>query len=241
MNIIICEDYEEMSAKAAEIVADGIRNNPELRLGLATGSTPVGMYDNLAALCNDGKCDFSKVVTFNLDEYYPITPDNPQSYRYFMDKNLFDRVNIDKKATHVPDGTAKDTVAHCKAYDEAIKAAGGVDIQVIGIGPNGHIGFNEPDDYLVPGTHLTDLTESTLQANSRFFSADEVMPTKALTMGIGSILSARQILCLASGKGKHPALKKLTEGNITTKTPVTFLHLHDNVTIICDKEAYYGE
>ena len=241
MKIIICENYEEMSAKAAEIVAEGIRNNPELRLGLATGSTPVGMYDNLAALCNEGKCDFAKVVTFNLDEYYPITPENPQSYRYFMDKNLFDRVNIDKKSTHVPDGTAKDTAAHCKAYDEAIKAAGGVDIQVIGIGPNGHIGFNEPDDYLVPGTHLTDLTESTLQANSRFFSADEVMPTKALTMGIGSILSARHILCLASGKAKNPALKKLTEGVITTQTPVTFLHLHDNVTIICDKEAYYGE
>jgi len=241
LKIIICENYEEMSAKAAEIVAEGIRNNPELRLGLATGSTPVGMYDNLAALCNDGKCDFSKVVTFNLDEYYPITPENPQSYRYFMNKNLFDRVNIDKNATHVPDGTAKDTAAHCKAYDEAIKAAGGVDIQVIGIGPNGHIGFNEPDDYLVPGTHLTDLTESTLQANSRFFSADEVMPTKALTMGIGSILSARQILCLASGKAKNPALKKLTEGVITTQTPVTFLHLHDNVTIICDKGAYYGE
>ena len=114
MKIIICENYDEMSVKAAEIVAEGIRNNPELRLGLATGSTPVGMYDNLASLCSDGKCDFSKVVTFNLDEYYPITPENPQSYRYFMNKNLFDRVNIDKKATHVPDGTAKDTVAHCK-------------------------------------------------------------------------------------------------------------------------------
>lgn len=241
MKIIICENYEEMSLKAAEIVADGIRNNPELRLGLATGSTPVGMYDNLVALYNDGECDFSKVVTFNLDEYYPITPENPQSYRYFMNKNLFDRVNIEKDATHVPDGTAKDTAAHCKAYDESIKAAGGVDIQVIGIGPNGHIGFNEPDDYLIPGTHLTDLTESTLQANSRFFSEDEVMPTKALTMGIGSILSARQILCLASGKGKNPALKKLTEGVVTTQIPVTFLHLHDNVTVICDKEAYYGE
>lgn len=241
MKIIICENYEEMSLKAAEIVADGIRNNPELRLGLATGSTPVGMYDNLVDLYNDGECDFSKVVTFNLDEYYPITPENPQSYRYFMNKNLFDRVNIEKDATHVPDGTAKDTAAHCKAYDESIKAAGGVDIQVIGIGPNGHIGFNEPDDYLIPGTHLTDLTESTLQANSRFFSEDEVMPTKALTMGIGSILSARQILCLASGKGKNPALKKLTEGVVTTQIPVTFLHLHDNVTVICDKEAYYGE
>ena len=241
MKIFCSKTKEEAGLKAAISFAEVLKNKPDATLGLATGSTPVGMYDNLAALCNEGKCDFAKVVTFNLDEYYPITPENPQSYRYFMDKNLFDRVNIDKKSTHVPDGTAKDTAAHCKAYDEAIKAAGGVDIQVIGIGPNGHIGFNEPDDYLVPGTHLTDLTESTLQANSRFFSADEVMPTKALTMGIGSILSARHILCLASGKAKNPALKKLTEGVITTQTPVTFLHLHDNVTIICDKEAYYGE
>ncbi len=238
MKIIVTKNYEEMSREAAKYVAEVVSNKPDCVLGLATGSTPEGMYDELAKMYEAGKLDFSKTRSVNLDEYYPITPDNDQSYRYFMNKNLFDRVNIDKANTYVPDGTAKDVEAHCKAYDANIAALGGVDIQVLGIGKNGHIGFNEPDAELIGGTHLTGLTKSTIEANARFFASEEDVPKHALTMGMESVFKARRILLLASGEGKAEAVKAMLGGKISTSCPASLLALHNDVIVICDEAAY---
>ncbi len=239
MKIIVCENYRELSKTAAEMVAECI-SSKKICLGLATGSTPEGMYDCLVGLYEAGKCDFSGVTTFNLDEYYPISPDDPQSYRYYMDKRLFERVNIDKSATHIPNGLAPDPELECTEYEKMIAACGGIDLQVLGVGANGHIGFNEPGDTLIPQTHLTELTPSTIKANARFFDSEDQVPKHAITMGIKTILSARRIVVLVSGSAKHEAIKKLLEGKITTRWPVTFLNLHNDVTLICDKEVYYG-
>lgn len=236
MEFVICKNYEEMSDRAAEIFAAQIKEKPTSVLGLATGSTPVGMYKNLAGM----NLDFSRITTVNLDEYYPISPENENSYRYFMNENLFDKVNIDKNNTYVPCGTAPDPDAECKAYDALIYKLGGIDLQVLGIGPNGHIGFNEPGGELFSNTHVTDLTESTIKANSRFFDSIDEVPKKALTMGMSSILSARKIVLLISGKGKHTALAALLNDKITPMVPATFLKLHKDVTVICDREAYEG-
>ena len=236
MKLIVCKNYDEMSAKAAEIFAEQIKTKPNSVLGLATGSTPVGLYNKLVEM----DLDFSKIVSYNLDEYYPISPDNDQSYRYFMNENLFNRVNIDKANTHVPNGMAPDPEAECKAYDEAIKAAGGIDLQLLGIGQNGHIGFNEPDEELVAGTHLTGLTESTIKANARFFEKESDVPTKALTSGIATIMHARRVVILISGKNKHEALSKILSGKITTACPATLLLGHPDFIVICDEEAYNG-
>ncbi|MGI6166810.1 MAG: glucosamine-6-phosphate deaminase [Eubacteriales bacterium] len=238
MKIVVC-DNQELSKTAAKIVAEVI-SGKKVCLGLATGSTPEAMYDCLVELFKAGKCDFSGVTTFNLDEYYPISPDNPQSYRYYMDKRLFEHVNIDKSATHIPSGMASDPELECAEYEKMIAACGGIDLQVLGVGANGHIGFNEPGDALIPQTHLTELTPSTIKANARFFKSEAQVPKLAITMGMRSILSARRIVALASGSVKHEAIKKLLEGKITTRWPVTFLNLHNDVTLICDKEAYYG-
>ncbi len=238
MKVVVVKNYEEMSVEAAKHVAEVITNKPDCVLGLATGSTPEGMYDELAKMNKEGKLDFSKVNSVNLDEYYPITPDNDQSYRYFMNKNLFDRVNIDKANTYVPDGTAKDVEAHCKAYDANIDALGGIDIQVLGIGKNGHIGFNEPDAELVCGTHLTGLTKSTIEANARFFASEDDVPKHALTMGMESVFKARKIILLASGEGKAEAIKTTLSGKLSTSCPASLLALHDNVVVICDEAAY---
>lgn len=240
MRIIVCENYEEMSKVSAELYAKQMTEKPDSILGLATGSTPVGLYKELIRMNRAGEIDFSKITSFNLDEYYPISPDNNQSYRYFMNENLFDHVNIDKSRTHVPSGMAEDAEAECKAYDAALKAAGGVDIQLLGIGVNGHIAFNEPDEELICGTHVTALTESTIEANSRFFASRDQVPTRALTMGMASILSAKKIVILANGKGKHPAVKKLLDDTITTQNPATLLKVHPDVTLICDRAAYEG-
>jgi glucosamine-6-phosphate deaminase len=237
MRVIVCETYEEMSTRAADEITAVMKARPDCVLGLATGSTPVGMYDELVRRCDAGELDFSSVRTVNLDEYYPISPDNAQSYRYFMNTNLFDRVNIDKKNTAVPDGSAADPEAECLAYEQKIAALGQVDIQVLGIGQNGHIGFNEPDSTLHPLTHLTGLTESTLKANARFFSEGEVMPTAALTMVMGTILRAKKILILANGASKADAVATLLSGMLTTACPASFLNLHDDVTLICDGAA----
>ena len=236
MKFIVCENYDEMSARAADIFIKEITENPRCVLGLATGSTPIGMYEKLAA----ANLDFSRVTTVNLDEYYPILPENENSYRYFMNKNLFDKVNIDKNNTHVPSGTAKDAEEECLNYDKIIEKLGGIDLQMLGIGQNGHIGFNEPSDALVSGTHLTDLTESTIEANSRFFENESDVPRHALTMGMASIFSARKIVLLASGKNKHAAISALLNNDITTRIPATLLKMHPDVTVICDKEAYNG-
>ncbi len=237
MKIIVCENYDEMSLKGAEIVKEQVNSKPDCILGLATGSTPVGLYTCLAEMNKKGDVDFSKVTSFNLDEYYPISPENDQSYRYFMNENLFSKINIDIAKTHVPNGMAEDPEKACKEYDESILAAGGIDLQILGIGQNGHIAFNEPADELYEGTHLTGLTESTIKANARFFEKEEDVPTKAVTMGIASIMRARKIIILANGPAKREIVEKLINGGITTNIPASILKVHPDVTLICDKEA----
>ncbi len=240
MRIIVCENYEEMSDEAAKIVASQVILKPDSVLGFATGTTPLGLYSRLIDKNKKGEIDFSKVRSFNLDEYYPISPDNNQSYRYFMNENLFKHINIDINNTKVPDGRAADPDEEGRKYDEAIEAAGGIDLQILGIGRNGHIGFNEPDSALIAGTHRTGLTQSTIEANSRLFNSIDEVPTEALTMGMASILNTRMIILLANGKNKHEALKDLLDDKITTSNPSTFLKLHKNVVILCDKECYNG-
>lgn len=237
MRLLKCENYTELSLKAAQIVAGQITLNPQSVLGLATGSTPVGMYNELVKMYNEKRVDFSDIRTFNLDEYYPISADNPQSYHYFMEENLFSKINIKKENTHILDGKCSDTFAECDNFEKLIAQNGGIDLQILGIGQNGHIGFNEPAENLNLLTHLTTLTESTVRANSRFFDDISDVPTKALTMGIGTILKARKIIILANGGGKKEAVKALLTDSITTDVPASMLKVHSDVTLICDKEA----
>lgn len=240
MKFIVCDSYEEMSREGAAIIADLMKRKPECLLGLATGSTPVGLYRELIRRYEAGEIDFSAVRTYNLDEYYPISPENDQSYRYFMNRNLFDHVNIKKENTHVPDGSAADPDAACAAYEAEYQATGGADIQVLGIGQNGHIAFNEPEEKLYAVTHVTDLSRNTIEANARFFVSVEDVPTRAMTMGMGTIMAARKIILLANGKNKHAAIEAMKEGRITTAVPATLLSLHRDVVVICDREAYNG-
>lgn len=240
MKVIVCKNYKEMSEQGAKIVADVMAKKPNAILGLATGSTPVGMYQELIALNKAGKIDFKNITTVNLDEYYPIEPTNDQSYRYFMNDNLFNHVNIDKNKTFVPQGNAKDGEEEAIRYETFVRSLGGADIQVLGIGRNGHIAFNEPDTELVPVTHVTNLTEDTIDANARFFASADEVPKQALTMGMGTILSAKKIIILANGKGKHDAVMKMLKGTVTTSCPASFLNLHDDVTVLCDEDAYKG-
>ncbi len=237
MRVRICENYAEMSRKAALIIAGQVAVKPDSVLGLATGSTPEGAYSELIKMYRAGDADFSRVTTFNLDEYYPISPQNPQSYRYFMEEKLFRHINVPAERIHIPNGEADDPEEECEAYDIAIKAAGGVDLQVLGIGQNGHIGFNEPGKTLYPRTHLTELTESTVRANSRFFSSADEVPRQALTMGMETIFSARKILLLASGAAKRDAVAAVLSGGITTAVPATLLNLHPDAVLLCDKTA----
>ena len=239
MRIIVVENYDELSKRAAELFIDVLDAKKDAVVGLATGSTPIGLYNCLAEAYAAGRIDFSEVTSVNLDEYYPIAPDNDQSYRYFMNKNLFDKINIKKENTFVPDGMAKDADAACKAYEEKIDALGGTDIQILGIGRNGHIGFNEPDvNGLFANTHLTALTENTIEANARFFASADEVPKHALTMGIGSVFKARKIIIMANGVDKADAIRKMVEGPISTMCPASLLCLHPDVTLICDKSAY---
>ena len=240
MKIIVCENYAEMSARAAELIADLVKAKPDCVLGLATGSTPVGMYKELIAKNTAGEISFKDVTTYNLDEYYPIEPTHEQSYRYFMNVNLFDHIDIDKAKTFVPNGLTENPEEEGAAYDAAIEAAGGVDLQVLGIGQNGHIAFNEPDDALIAGTHITSLTDDTIEANSRFFASKEDVPTRAFTMGIGSIMKAKKIILLANGANKHAAIAQMLDDKITTQCPATILKAHPDVYLFCDKAAYEG-
>lgn len=237
MKIIQCKDYDEISTAAANEVARVIREKRRPVLGLATGSTPVGMYEKLVRMYGKGELDFSGVTSVNLDEYYPISPDNVQSYRYYMNNKLFDRVNIDKNNTYIPNGNAADPYDECAKYDSVLDSLGKIDLQVLGIGRNGHIGFNEPDESLYLGTHVTRLSDSTVKANSRFFSEGEKIPDRALTMGIGSIFKADKIILLASGDSKKDAVKQVLSGKLTTSCPATLLNLHPDVTLICDSDA----
>ena len=237
MKLIICKNYDEMSAAAAHIVADVMKADPACVLGLATGSTPVGMYKKLIEKNQAGEIDFSAVTTVNLDEYYPISPENDQSYRYFMNENLFNHVNIDKTRTFVPDGQASDPAAACEAYEEIVAKVGPAAVQVLGIGQNGHIGFNEPAEALEVKTHVTGLTESTIKANARFFASEADVPTQALTMGIGTILGAKKIIILANGEAKRDAVRTMLAGKLTCACPASMLNLHADVTLICDEAA----
>ena len=238
MKVIVCDNYDEMSKKAAELLKEQLDTKPDSVLGFATGSTPVGTYKCLIDMYQKKEIDFSKVTSFNLDEYYPIKQDNPQSYHYFMNENLFNYINLDKSKIHIPNGDTEMPQEECIAYDRAVSEAGGVDLQILGIGRNGHIGFNEPDETLVVHTHVTSLTKNTIEANSRFFKEDEVIPTEAITMGMSTILSARKILLLANGRAKHDAVRELLSDGITTSNPSTMLKLHPDVTLICDRAAY---
>ena len=226
-----------MSRKAGDIIAAQVITKPDCVLGLATGSTPIGAYKRLVEGYEAGDLDFSQVKTYNLDEYRGLPGDHDQSYRYFMNTNLFDHVNIDKANTHVPDGLAEDYEAACAAYDEAVAAAGNQDLQLLGIGNNGHIGFNEPGDAFVRGTHCVDLTESTIQANSRLFDSIDDVPRQAFTMGIGTIMAARTILVMANGEVKAQAVHDMIYGPITPACQASILQLHPNVVLVADEAA----
>ena len=240
MKFIVCKDYDEMSKKAAEIMIDVVKNNPKATLGLATGSSPIGMYNYMAKAYENKEVSFKECKSFNLDEYYKISKDNDQSYYYFMNENLFSKIDIDLKNTDIPNGEAEDYEEECKRYDAKIEANGGIDVQVLGIGNNGHIGFNEPEEWLYSGTHKTGLTQSTIEANKRFFESIDDVPTSALTMGMATILKARKIVMVISGKAKAEVTKILKEGRMSTSCPASILHCHNDVTIVCDEDAYNG-
>ena len=237
--MIICraKDYEELSRKAANIIAAQVTMKADCVLGLATGGSPVGTYQELIRRYEMGDLDFSKVTSINLDEYRGLPADNDQSYRYFMNTNLFDHVNIDKANTYVPNGLEPDAAKACADYDAIIEKAGGIDLQLLGLGHNGHIGFNEPAEVFTLGTNCVDLQASTIEANKRFFASEADVPRQAYTMGIGSIMKAKKILVVVSGKGKAEILRKIVCGPITPQVPASVLQLHPDVTIVADEEA----
>lgn len=232
MKYIVTKTYEELSRKAADIIAAQIIQKPNCVLGLATGSSPVGAYKKLAEYNKNGTIDFSDVTSVNLDEYVGLDVSNDQSYRYFMNDNLFNHVNIDKARTHVPNGLAKDLKAEGEAYDAMIKELGGIDLQLLGIGVDGHIGFNEPDSVFVKATHEVVLDESTIKANARFFEKESDVPKTAITMGMMSIMQAKKILLVANGAAKKDILEKAFFGPIDPMVPASILQLHPDVTVI---------
>ena len=238
MKIYCGKDYKEMSRIAANIISAQIILKPDCVLGLATGSTPVGTYENLVEWYKQGDLDFSQVTSVNLDEYRGLSGDNDQSYRYFMNKNLFDHVNIDKSRTFVPNGLEPDSGKACSEYDEIIESVGGVDLQLLGIGHNGHIGFNEPADEFCRNTQCVDLTASTIEANKRFFEKEEDVPRQAYTMGIGTIMKAKKILLVASGADKAEIIAKSLTGPVTPQVPASILQFHNDVTVVCDEAAF---
>ena len=237
MKIYRTKDYDEMSKKAAHIIAAQIVLKPDCVLGLATGSTPVGTYKNLVEWYKNGDLDFSTLSSCNLDEYRGLSPENDQSYRYFMNTNLFDHVNIRKDHTFVPDGLQENSDQACQMYEQIIRDLGGIDLQLLGLGHNGHIGFNEPAEDFPKITHCVDLTESTIQANKRFFEKESDVPRQAYTMGIGTIMSAKKILVVVSGEDKAEILNKIINGPITPQVPASILQLHPDVTIVADNAA----
>ena len=235
MKKIVLDTYEDICSAAADIYARQLKEKPDSVLGLATGSTPIGLYAELVRRHKAGEIDFSKARSFNLDEYYPIKKSHPQSYDYFMRSELFDKINL--AGSLLPNGEADDPSAECLKYDAEIEAAGGIDLMLLGIGLNGHIGFNEPSGSYSMGTYLVALTESSLAANSRFFGPDEHQPTQALTMGIGSIFRSKSILLMITGASKAEIAKKVLEGKLHTDVPACFLLLHPDVTVMLDKAA----
>jgi glucosamine-6-phosphate deaminase len=236
IKIIKAKNYDDMSIEAAEIIAAQIAANPASVLGLATGSTPIGLYERLAVLYNEGKLDFSGVITFNLDEYCGLGKEHPQSYGYYMRENLFDKVNIDPKNAHIPNGIAADTEAECRRFDKLIESFGGVDLQLLGIGHDGHIGFNEPDDVFGKGSRCVKLAQSTIAVNSRFFANPDDMPRRALTVGIDTIMNAKKILLVVNGQTKRDILEECLFGDITPQVPASILQLHPDVVVVTDCE-----
>ena len=232
MRFIKVDTYEELSRKAANLISAQVLSKPDCVLGLATGSSPVGAYKVLIERCAKGDLDFSEVTSVNLDEYVGLDGTNDQSYRYFMNKNLFDHINIDKRKTFVPNGLAEDYNAECEEYDARVKALGGIDLQLLGIGFDGHIGFNEPDSCFTKATHVVDLHESTIQANARFFENEADVPRQAVTMGMMCIMQARKVVLIANGAGKKDIVEKAFFGPITPEVPASILQLHPDLTVI---------
>ena len=237
MDIILCPNAEEASLRAAALITNAVRARPATVLGLATGSTPLRLYQALIQACRDG-LDFSRVRTFNLDEYYGVSPDHPQSYRRFMNEHLFNHLNLKPANTHVPDGLARDVAAHCAAYEAEMRAAGGVDIQVLGIGRDGHIGFNEPGGSLSSTTHTQVLTEQTRKDNARFFDGDiDLVPRYCITQGLATISRAKAVVLVAQGEQKADAIAALAEGGVSALWPASVLQFHNDATILVDESA----
>ena len=237
MQICKVKNYQELSRKAANLIAAHITLKPDSVLGLATGSSPIGTYDRLVEMYQDGDLDFSQITTVNLDEYKGLPGSHEQSYRYFMNTHLFHRVNISYDNTYVPDGTETDSEKCCQAYNELTHRVGPADIQLLGLGHDGHIGFNEPSDHFEDETHCVDLTETTIQANKRFFASEEDVPRQAYTMGIGTIMRCRKLIVLVSGKDKAAILKQVIQGPVTPEVPGSILQFHPDCTIIADEAA----
>lgn len=237
IKIISAKTKEEVGALAANVIKEQLINNPASRFGFATGSSPVGMYTELIKMCKAGEISFKDVKCVNLDEYVGLPADHDQSYAYFMRKNLFDGIDIDLESTNLPNGLASDLKAECERYDAVVDSMGGIDIQVLGIGNNGHIGFNEPADTFSYGTTAVDLTASTIDANSRFFASRDLVPTKAISMGVGQIMAAKKILLIALGEGKAEILEKALFGDVTPRVPASILRFANDVTVVADEAA----
>lgn len=240
MRVYCAKDYDHASRIAANIISAQVIIKPDCVLGLATGSTPIGTYEELIRRYEQGDLDFSKVHSINLDEYKGLSPENDQSYRYFMNTHLFDKINIDKKNTYVPDGLEPDKEKACRDYEEIIRVHGGVDLQVLGLGHNGHIGFNEPGSVFEKETHCVTLSDTTREANARFFSSMDEVPTEAYTMGIGSIMQAKKIIVIVTGEGKREIVKKAFQGPITPEVQASVLQLHKDVILVGDEAALAG-
>lgn len=237
MRIVRAKDYDDMSRKAANILSAQVIMKPNCVLGLATGSTPIGTYAQLVEWYNKGDLDFSNVTTVNLDEYKGLNRENDQSYYYFMNRHLFGKVNVNHERTFLPDGTEKDSEKACADYNQIIEDVGGVDLQLLGLGHNGHIGFNEPGDVFKAKTHCVDLTETTIKANQRFFASIDDVPRQAYTMGIQTIMQARKILVVVSGEDKAGIVKEAFFGPITPRVQASVLQLHPDVTVVADEAA----
>jgi len=237
MKIYKAKDYKDMSRKAANIISAQIIMKPNCVLGLATGSTPIGTYDQLVEWYKKGDLDFSNVTSVNLDEYKGLTRDNDQSYYYFMNEHLFSKVNIDKNRTFLPDGTEMDSQKACEDYNKIIHSVGGIDLQLLGLGHNGHIGFNEPADIFVKETHCVQLTQKTIEANKRFFASIDDVPKEAYTMGIRTIMQAKKILVVVSGEDKAEIVNKAFRGEVTPEVPASILQMHNDVVLVADEAA----
>ena len=237
MKIYKAKDYKDMSRKAANIISAQVIMKPNCVLGLATGSTPIGTYDQLVEWYSKGDLDFSEVTTVNLDEYKGLPRTNDQSYYYFMHQHLFDRVNIDPDRTNVPNGMEPDAEKECGRYEELIRSLGGVDLQLLGLGHNGHIGFNEPGEAFEKETHCVDLTVSTIEANKRFFASADDVPKQAYTMGIKTIMQAKKILIVVNGENKADIVERAFFGPVTPEVPASILQLHNDVTLVGDEAA----